>query len=124
MKKSKTSGSVLIPHDLNATPNTIVEKDGRKHFAADRGPASKPGSATAQNDQPTQATMNERNANALRDALVDLQSKGLVKFASIETPPLSASSPTMTLKEFKAAFANKPGATFHCPEHLKHELED
>jgi hypothetical protein len=71
MKKSETSGSVLIPHDLDATPNTIV-----------------------------------------------------VKFVSIETPPLAASSPTMTLKEFKAAFGSKPGATFHCPEHLKHELED
>jgi len=64
------------------------------------------------------------NVSALRDTLCELQSQGVIKFIGVEIPANAASAPKMTLKQFRDAYANKPGATFHCPDHLKHELDN
>jgi hypothetical protein len=68
-------------------------------------------------------TSAQSNVAALRETLLELETQGIVSFVNIEVPPIQASSPRMSVKQFRDAYANKPGATFYCPDHLKHELD-
>jgi hypothetical protein len=57
-------------------------------------------------------------------AMVKAEVEGHGRVYQFEVPDsTTTSAPKMTPKEFKAAYGNKPGVTFHCPDHLKHELE-
>jgi hypothetical protein len=121
---------VAIPIDLTSMPNLVIASHGGRYRAVDGkivdcGPA-KPASATiitgTTHLRAANAAATKQNVKLLRDTLLDLEASGFGRLVSIEVLPDAA--PRMTLKEFKAAFGDKPGVTFRCPDHLKHELEE
>lgn len=131
-KKTILPNGDVLPIDLMSLPRLVIESRGRKFRAVgneivDCGPASRPHATIITGTahlRAAKAAEARHNAALLRDALHDLEARGLCQVVNVEVPANACSAPKMTLKQFKAAFGDKPGATFRCPDHLKHELEE
>jgi hypothetical protein len=123
---------VTIPYDFTSLPRLVVVSRGRGYRSVDgtmvdEGPAESPRSFIVTGTtyhRGARAAATKRNVALLTEILSDLEAKGFGKVGSVEAPSNVTGAPVkMTVAEFKSAF-HKPGTTFHCPAHMKHELEE
>ncbi len=99
---------------------TIFRRDQNFHIGPPRG-----GKTFVVRDAGFKRALDRNSAAAfLFAAMVKAEADGHGRVYQFEVPDFSTTTaPKMTPKEFKATYGDKPGVTYFCPDHLKHELE-